>query len=114
MEIPEAMVETQVNRMINDFAQQLSMQGLSLEQYFMFTGMDMDSFKAQMKPGALKRIQSTLCLEAVVKAEDIKPTEEDYEKELQKMAENYKMELDKVKASFGDYEKEQIMKAILQ
>lgn len=112
MEIPDAMVDYETENMVNDYGMRLRQQGLSLEQYFMFTGMDMDSFKAQMKPGALKRIQSTLCLEAVVKAEDIKPTEEDYEKELQKMAENYKMELDKVKATFGDYEKEQIMKDI--
>ena len=110
MDIPDAMVELETENMANDYAMRLRQQGLTLEQYFMFTGLDKDKFVEQLKPSALKRIQSSLVLEAIVKAEDIKASEEDYEKELQRMADNYNMELDKVKATFGDYEKEQIMK----
>lgn len=110
MEIPDAMIEYETENMINDYSMRLRQQGLSLEQYFMFTGLNMESMKEQMKESAVKRIQSSLVLEAIVKAEDIKASEEDYEKELQRMADTYKMELDKVKATFGDYEKEQIMK----
>ena len=69
MDIPEAMVETQARTMVNDYARRLQSQGLSLEQYFMFTGLDMDKFTDQMKEGARKRIESRLILEAVVKAD---------------------------------------------
>lgn len=108
MDIPEAMVDTQTKQMINDYAQRLQMQGLSLDQYFMFTGLDMDKFMEQMKPGAEKRIQSRLVLEAVVKAEDIQVSAEEYDAEIAKMAEQYQMEADKLKEMIGDYEKEQI------
>ena len=110
MEIPDAMVDLETENMINDYSMRLRQQGLSLEQYFMFTGIDMDKMKEQMKESAVKRIQSSLVLEAVVAAESLTATEEDYEKELQRMADSYKMEIDKVKATFDDYAKSQIMK----
>lgn len=110
MDIPDPMVELETENMANDYAMRLRQQGLSLEQYFMFTGLTKETFIEQMKPSAVKRIQSSLVLEAIVKAEGIEATDEDYEKELQRMADQYNMELDKVKATFGDYEKEQIMK----
>ena len=111
MEIPDAMVETQTKNMVNDYARRLQSQGLSLEQYFMFTGLNMDKFMEQMKPGALKRIESRLILEAIVKAENFDVTDEEYEKELERIAEESKMEVDKLKEYIGDdeYGKNQIV-----
>lgn len=111
MDIPDAMVDTQTRQMAQDYAQRLSQQGLSLEQYFMFTGLDMDKFLEQMKPGALKRIQTRLVLEAVAKAEKFEISDEDYEAELARMADAYKMEVDKIKEMIGDdeYAKSQIV-----
>ena len=106
MEIPDAMIETQAEQLANDYAGRLMQQGLSLEQYFQFTGLDMPKFLEQMKPTALKRIQSRLVLEEIVKAEKIEVSDEEYEAELQKMADAYKMEIDKLKEAFGDTEKE--------
>ena len=108
MDIPDAMVDTQARQMANDYAARLQQQGLSIEQYFQFTGLDAEKFLEQMKPGAIKRIQSRLVLEAIVKAENIEVTDEEYEAELQKLADTYKMEIDKVKELFGDAEKEQL------
>lgn len=108
MDIPEPMIETQVRQMADDFAQRMQYQGLSLEQYFQFTGMDAQKFIESLRPQALKRIQSRLVLEAIVKAENIEVTEEELEKELTEMASMYKMELDKVKEMIGDKETEQI------
>ena len=111
MDIPEAMVETQARTMVNDYARRLQSQGLSLEQYFMFTGLDMDKFTDQMKEGARKRIESRLILEAVVKAENFEVTDEEYEKELERIAKESKMEVDKLKEYIGDdeYGKKQII-----
>ena len=97
MDIPDAMVDTQVNRMVEDFAQRLQQQGLSVEQYFQYTGMTAGKIMEEMKPEAVKRIQSRLVLEAVVKAENIETSDEEFEAELKKMAEAYKMELDQIK-----------------
>ena len=108
MDIPEAMVDTQVNRMVEDFAQRLQQQGLSVEQYFQYTGMTADEIMDEMKPEAVKRIQSRLVLEAIVKAENIETSDDEFEAELKKMAEAYKMELDQIKEFMGDYEKKQI------
>ncbi len=108
MDIPEPMVESQVRQMADDFAQRMQHQGLSLEQYFQFTGMDAKKFIESLRPQAMKRIQSRLVLEAIVKAESIEVSEEELEKELGEMASMYKMELEKVKEMIGDNEKEQI------
>lgn len=108
MDIPDPMVDTQVRQMAEDFARRISQQGISLEQYFQFTGMNPEGFLEQMKPQAMKRIQSRLVLEAVVAAEGIKATEEEIEKEMSDMAEAYQMELDKVKELMGDAEREQL------
>lgn len=112
MEIPDAMVDTQTKQMAQDYAGRLQQQGLSLEQYFQFTGMDMNKFLDQMRPGALKRIQSRLVLEAVVKAEGIQVSDEEFDAEIAKMAGTYQMEADKLKEIIGDYEKEQISEDI--
>lgn len=111
MDIPEAMVETQARTMVNDYARRLQSQGLSLEQYFMFTGLDMDKFTDQMREGARKRIESRLILEAVVKAENFEVTDEEYEKELERIAKESNMEVDKLKEYIGydEYGKKQII-----
>lgn len=108
MDIPEAMVEQQQNQMLQEYAQQLSYQGLSLEQYMQFTGMTPDVMKEQIKPQALKRIQSRLVLEAVVAAEGIVVSDEQFDEEIKKMAETYQMEEDKLKELMGEREKESI------
>ena len=112
MEIPEAMLETQQRQMVDEFAQRISMQGLSMEQYFQFTGTNYQQMVNQVKPQAEERIKSRLVLEAVAKAEKIEATEEDYEKELETMAEVYQMEAAKVKELMGDREKKNIMQDI--
>lgn len=112
MEIPEAMLETQQKQMVDEFAQRITMQGLSMEQYFQFTGTNYQQMVEQVKPQAEERIRSRLVLEAVAKAENIEATEEDYEKELETMAEVYQMEVDKVKELMGDREKKNIMQDI--
>lgn len=109
MDIPEAMVTTQQRQMLQEFAQNIQMQGLSIEQYFQFTGTNAEAMMEQIKPQAEKRIQSRLVLEAVAKAENIVATEEDFDAEVAKMAESYKMEADKVKESIGETGKKQIM-----
>ncbi|MDD4111914.1 MAG: trigger factor [Herbinix sp.] len=108
MDIPEPMIESQVRQMADDFAQRMQYQGLSLEQYFQFTGMDAKKFIESLRPQALKRIQSRLVLEAIVKAENIEVTDEELEKELSEMATMYKMEIEKVKEMIGEKEEEQI------
>ena len=108
MDIPDAMIDTQARQMANDYASRLQQQGLSIEQYFQFTGLDAAKFLEQMRPGALKRIQSRLVLEAIVKAENITVSDEEYEAELKKLADTYQMEVDKVKELFGDAEKDQL------
>ncbi len=109
MEIPEPMLESQQRQMVDEFAQRITMQGLSMEQYFQFTGTNYQQMVEQVKPQALERIKSRLVLEAVVKAENIEVSEEDYEKELETMAEVYQMELAKVKDLMGEREKKNIM-----
>ena len=108
MEIPDAMIDTQTRQMAEEYAQRLQMQGLSLEQYFQFTGMNANSFMENLKPQALKRIQCRLVLEAVVKAENIEVSEEELDKEFDTMAQNYRMEKDKLIELVGEKEKEQI------
>jgi trigger factor len=109
MEIPDAMVETQQRQMVEDFAQRIQSQGLSMEQYMQFTGLTPQALIEQVKPQAMKRIQSRLVLEAVVAAENMVASEEDFEAEVTKMAEAYQMEADKVKEMLGEAGKTQIM-----
>lgn len=109
MEIPEAMLETQQKQMVDEFAQRITMQGLSMEQYYQFTGTSYQQMVEQVKPQAEERIKSRLVLEAIAKAENIEVTEEDYEKELETMADVYQMEISKVKDLMGEREKKNIM-----
>ncbi len=109
MDIPEGMIKLQVNNMVNEFAQRLQMQGLSIDQYIQYMGSNHQQFMESLKPEAVTRIKNSLVLEAVVKAENITATEDDFEEEVKRMADMYKMEVDKVKEILGDNEKEQIM-----
>lgn len=102
MDIPEPMIDSQVNNMVNDYARRMQSQGLSLEQYMQFTGMTIDTLKEQMKPQAVKRIQTRLVLEAIVKAENITVSDEAVEKEIADMAESYKMEVAQIKEYMGE------------
>lgn len=110
MEIPDAYVQTVQRQMVDEFAQRIQMQGLSMEQYLKLTGSNIAMMEEQIKPQALKRIQSRLVLEAVVEAEKIETSEEDFEKEAARLAEAYKMETDQVKEMIGEKGKEEIMK----
>lgn len=112
MDIPDAMLETQQRQMVQDYAQRLQSQGLSMEQYMQFTGMTPQMLLEQVKPQALKRIQSRLVLEAVAAAENVEASEEDFEEEIRKMGESYKMEADKVKELLGEEGKKQVLQDI--
>ncbi len=112
MDIPDAMVDTQQRQMIQDYAQRLQSQGLSMEQYMQFTGMTTQMLMEQVKPQALKRIQSRLVMEAVVAAENITATEEEFEEEAKTMGEAYQLEIDKVKELLGENGKKQVMQDI--
>lgn len=108
MDIPEPMVDAQTRQMTQEFAQRLQSQGLSLEQYMQLTGFTPQKMVDELKPQALKRIQSRLVLEAVAAAENIEVSEEDFDKEIENMAEAYNMEKDKFGELVSDNEKEQI------
>lgn len=107
-EIPQPMIETQVMQMADDFAQRIQSQGISLEQYFQFTGMTADKMMDELRPQAIKRIETRLVLETIAKAENIEISDEKLDKELAKMAESYKMEVDKLKEFMGENEKKQM------
>lgn len=109
MEIPDAMLETQQRQMVDEFAQRITMQGLSMEQYMQFTGASYQQLIDQVKPQAEERIKSRLVLEAIAKAENIVASEEDFEEEMKTMADVYQMEIDKVKELMGEKEKKNIM-----
>jgi len=102
MDIPEPMIDSQVNNMVDDYARRMQSQGLSLDQYMKFTGMTIETLREQMKPQALKRIQTRLVLEAVAKAENIVVSDEAVEKEIATMAESYKMEVSQIKEYLGE------------
>ena len=110
MDIPDPMIDSQVEQMINDYARRLQSQGLSMEQYMQFTGTTLDALKEQVRPQALTQIKSRLVLEKIAEVEDIQISDEKLDEELAKMAESYKMELDKLKELMGDYEKDQMKK----
>lgn len=107
-EIPDAMVDTQISQMANDFAQRIQSQGLTMEQYYQFTGMTEEKMNEEFKPQAVKRIETRLVLEAIAKAENIEISDEKLDEEIAKMAEAYQMEADKLKNFMGDKEKEQM------
>ena len=110
MDIPDAMVENQVDQMVQEFEQRISYQGLSFEQYLQYSGQSMDALRDTMKPDALKRIQGTLVLEAIAAAEDLKADDDDLQAEFERMASMYQMEADQIASFMGDAEKENMKK----
>lgn len=108
MDIPEAMVETQQRQMVQEYAQRMQSQGISMEQYMQFTGMTNEMLLEQVKPQVMRRIQSRLVLEAVVAAENIEVTEEEINQELKTMGEVYQMEADKVEELLGENGRKQV------
>ena len=104
------MIDSQVNQMIDDFARRIQSQGLTMEQYMQFTGTTPATLHEQMKPQALKRIQSRLVLEKIAEVENIQISDEKLDEEIAQMAEMYKMEVEKLKEVLGDAEKEQMKK----
>ena len=108
MDIPDAMIDEQVRRMREDFANRLQQQGMTMEQYMQYTGMDENAFYVQMRPEAVRRISNSLVLEAVGKAENIEIPEEKVDEEIAKMAEQYGMDVESLKQAMGDYEISQI------
>ena len=105
MDIPEAMIETQCETMLDEFAQRITQSGLSFEQYLQFSGTDVNGLKEQVRPEAVKRIQSSLVLEQIAKEENIEVTDADIDAEIEKMAAAYGMEADKLKEYMGEAEK---------
>ena len=108
MDIPEKMVEAQAQQMVEEFAQNIAMQGISFEQYMQFTGTTVEQLTAQVKPQAQARVESSLVLEAIVKAENIEATDEEYNKEIEDMAAKYNMEKEKVEELLSDDDKKNI------
>jgi trigger factor len=104
------MLDSQIRQMQDDFARRMQSQGLSMEQYMQFTGTTMEQLNEQMKPQALKRIQSRLVLEKIAEVEDVQVSDEKIDEEIAKMAEMYNMEVEKLKELMGDYEKDQMKK----
>ncbi|WP_022768695.1 MULTISPECIES: trigger factor [unclassified Butyrivibrio] len=108
MELPEAMIETQQRQMVNEFAQRLQMQGMNMDQYLQYTGGSVDQMLAQVKPQAIERIKSRLVLEAVAEAEKIEVSDADVDAEIESMAHQYRMEVEKLKEMMSDAEKKQL------
>ena len=104
MEIPEAMIDSQLDNMVSEYARNMQNHGISLEQYMQYTGMTIDKLKEQMRPQAVKRIETRLVLEAVAKAENIQVSDEKVDEEIGKMAAAYKMEPEKLKGYMGEAE----------
>ena len=111
-ELPDAMVEPQVSQMAEDFSRRIQSQGLTMEQYFQFTGLSAEKILEDMRPQAVKSLETRLVLEEIVTAENIEVSEERFDEEVQKMAETYRMEADKIKETMGEKEKEQMKKDI--
>ena len=110
MDLPEAMIETQCETMVEEFAQRIAQSGLTMEQYLQFSGMTVDQLKDQVRPEATTRIQSSLVLEQIAKEENIEVTDADIDAEVEKMAKAYGLEADKLKEYMGDAEKESMKK----
>ncbi|MFR6513636.1 MAG: trigger factor [Ruminococcus sp.] len=112
MDIPQPMIDLQVRQMADDFARRIQQQGLTVEQYFQFTGLTQEKMMEEFEPQAVKRIKTRLVLEAIVKAENIKVSDERLDEEIQKMADAYQMEFDKLKEYMGEAEAAQMKEDI--
>ena len=112
MELPQPMVDTQAREMVENYARRLQSQGLNINDYMKYTGMTPEKLMEQMRPEAEKRIKTRLVLEKVAEAENIQPSEEEITEEIQKMADAYKMEADKIKELLGERQMEEMKKDI--
>ena len=112
MEIPDAMLDTQCENMLDEFAQRISQSGLTMEQYMQFSGLTPEKLKDQVRPEALTRIKSSLVLELIAKDENIEVTDEEIDAEIAKMAAAYGMEADKLKEYMGESEKKSMKRDI--
>ena len=97
-EIPQAMYDARVEELVQDFQYRIAQQGLKLEQYLQYMGMNMDQFKAQFAEQAEKQVKMRLAMEAIVAKEGITASDEEFDKEVQRIADAYKMEADKVRS----------------
>ena len=107
IEIPDPMAEAQIDGLMADYARRMESQGITLDQYLQLTGMTKEQVREQFKPQAISQIRTRLVLEEIAKAENIEVSQEDLDAELTKMAESYKMELEKLKEVLGENEKNQ-------
>lgn len=112
MDIPEAMIRSQCENMLDEFEQRIAQSGLTMEQYMQFSGTTVDALMEQVRPEALTRIQSSLVLEQIAKEENIEVTDEDLDAELERMAGMYGMEVDKFKEYMGSADQTSIKRDI--
>ena len=112
MELPEAMVDTQCETMVEEFAQRIQQSGLSMDQYLQFSGMTLDKLKEQVRPEAVSRIQGSLVLEQIAKEENIEVSDDDINAEIEKTAKMYNMEADKLKEYMSDDDKKSMSNQI--
>ena len=108
MDIPDAMVDDQAQTLVEEFAQRIQSQGMNMQQYMQITGMNEQMFAQQMRPQALERIQNSLLLEAVAKAENIEISDDRLDEEIGKMAESYRMEKEKLYDLMGEESRNQM------
>ncbi len=108
VDIPGPMIDMQVERMINDYNASMQQQGLTLDMYLQYTGQTLEDLKEETRPAAETRLRTRLVLEAVAEAENIEPTDEEVDAELQRMADQYKLDLDQVKEIMSDEGIEQL------
>src|SRR5699024_10919695 len=101
VDIPDAMVTTEVEQMVKEFEQRLQQQGMTMDMYFQFSGQDEDTFKEQMRDDAEKRVKTNLTLEAIFNKENLEVTDEEVEEEISKMAGMYNVEVDQIKQMLG-------------
>jgi trigger factor len=112
MDIPEAMIDTQAENMVEEFAQRIASQGMSMEQYLQYTGSSVDKLKEQVRPEALQRIQSSLVLEQIAKEENLTASDEDVDAEIEQMATMYGMKAEDLKTYMGESERESMKRDI--
>ena len=102
VEIPEAMIHEEIHRMVHEYEQNLQMQGISLEQFFQFTGLTMDKLEEEYKEQATKRVTYRLMIEAIIKEENIEVSNEEMDEEVTKIADKYKMTKEDFFKNFGE------------
>ncbi|WP_309089619.1 trigger factor [Domibacillus sp.] len=103
-DVPEAMINTEIDRMLQEFTQNLSMQGMNLDLYYQFSGQTEEDLRSQMKENAETRVRTSLTLEAIAEAENLEPTDEDVDAEVTKMSEQFGLSKEDVQKALGSLE----------